>query len=102
MTDDNWAPCSPRPNHKVSRNLDPQMHGMPGPSVCGYALIPANLDPNYGLDSATALWLTMESQRLWEQTQIENMDRWNLSAIELQSSKGRKTLKENTNLEVLG
>ena len=35
------------------RKLGPQMHGMHGPPVCGYALVFANLVPSYGLNSFT-------------------------------------------------
>lgn len=48
------------------------MHGMHGPTVFGYALMPANLVPSYGLNSSTALWTSWESQRLRKKIQTEN------------------------------
>ena len=57
------------------RNLGPQMHSIHGPSAYGHVLMPANLDPSYGLNSSTALWMTWESQRLWVPSQKEKPDR---------------------------
>ena len=37
------------------------MHGTHGPSVCGYALVSANLVPSYGLNSSTVLWMERET-----------------------------------------
>lgn len=48
------------------------MHGMHGPTVFGYALMPANLVPRNGLNSSTALWEAWESQRQRKKIQTEN------------------------------
>lgn len=65
---------------------------MPGPRTCEDAPILANLDSRYGLNSSIVLYTACESLR------IREMDGWGSTAI--QSCMGKRTLKENTSLEV--
>lgn len=45
------------------RKLGPLMHGMHGLTVFGYVMMPANLVPSNRLNSSTALWTALDSQK---------------------------------------
>ena len=71
VIDGNWAPHGPRQNHKVSEEVWPldARHASPtGEWIRSGACKP---NPQLWVNSPTALWVTVESQRLWETTQKE-------------------------------
>lgn len=62
------------------RKLGPLMHGMHGLTVFGYVMMPANLVPSNRLNSSTALWTALDSQKTRTKIQTETrMASWALA-----------------------